>query len=387
MENMNNDTQYPCSLKNLVLYFLKLGSIGFGGPAALVQYMESDLVDERKWISEEEYVEGFALAQLAPGPLAAQLAIYLGWVRYKNLGATLCGLVFVLPSFILCIMIAYLYMQYKSLPWIQPLFYVVGATVIGIILVSSFKLTKKAVGKDKILFTIWLVSALTTAITETENIYFFIATGLIFMVIKNPGLFKTAKNLIVVPPFLLQGMNGTADYETLWKMLIYFTKTGAVVFGSGLAIVPFLHSGVVGEYHWLTERQFLDAVAVAMISPGPVVITVAFIGYLVAGLTGASIAAIGTFLPCYLFTIIPAPYFSKYAKNPYLKSFITGITAAAIGAIAGACWVLGKRAIVDKTTFGICVLASVILYKTKIKEPLLILMAAIAGITFYYFSA
>lgn len=372
-----------CSLKKISLYFAKLGFTGFGGPAALVRYMERDLVEERKWISQDEYNEGFALAQLAPGPLAAQLSIYLGWVRYRILGATLCGLSFVLPSFIMCIVLAWFYIHFKNLPWLGPIFYTVGASVIGIIAISSQKLAKKAIGKEKALFVIWLISALITAITETEVVWFFIFSGLAFMFFKNPQTLRSKKAFLFFPPLFWEGINGISEDNTALNVLIYFAKAGTFVFGSGLAIVPFLHSGVVNEFHWLNEHQFLDAVAVAMITPGPVVITVAFIGFLIAGLGGSFLAAIGTFLPCYLFTIIPAPYFNKYAKNIYLKSFVLGVTAAAIGAIAGACWVLGKKAVVDKTTFAIAALTSIILVKTKIKEPILILISALIGLIIF----
>lgn len=367
-----------CSLKSLTKYFFRLGYLGFGGPAALVQYMERDLVEEKKWITEEEYAEGIALAQLAPGPLAAQLAIYLGWVRFKNVGATVCGLAFVAPSFFICVILAVLYTRFSSLPWLQPVFYVVGASVIGIIVMSSYKLAKKTIGKDKFLLAIWIISALTTAITETENLYVIIGSGVIYMIWKSswrPG------KLSVLP--LLMGINGPASDQTLKDILLYFTKAGAFVFGSGLAIVPFLHSGVVGDFRWLTERQFLDAVAVAMITPGPVIITVAFIGFLVAGAAGAFIAAVGTFFPCYVFTVLPAPFFNKYAKNPYLKTLILGITSAAVGAIGGACWVLGKRAIIDPFTAGVTIITLVFLMRTKVKEPVLILFAGLLGLTLY----
>lgn len=374
-----------CSLKNLSLYFMKLGSIGFGGPAALVHYMEKDLVEERAWISQEEYNEGFTLAQLAPGPLAAQLAIYLGWVRYKNIGATLCGLAFILPSFLMCLVLAWLYIQFQNLPWVQPIFYTVGACVIGIIIMSSYKLAKKAIAKEKMLFIIWAFSAVLTAVYESEEVWFFILSGLVFMLWKNPNLFQKKSLGITLMPFLFTGINGPADTTTAFNILKFFTIAGSFVFGSGLAIVPFLHGGVVNEYQWLTEKQFLDAVAIAMITPGPVVITVAFIGYLVAGFSGAILAGIGTFLPCYLFTIIPAPHFHKYAKNIYLKSFILGVTAAAIGAIAGASWVLGKRAVVDATTLIVCVISLGLLLKTKIKEPLLILISGVLGLLIYLY--
>jgi chromate transporter len=339
------------TIANLVYYFLKLGTIGFGGPVALVVYMHTDLVEKRKWISEEDYKEGLALAQLAPGPLAAQLAIYIGYVDYKIIGATLAGLAFVLPSFLMVVAIGYAYVQFGGLPWMQSVFYGVGAAVIGLIAVSSYKLTKKTIGKDWLLLIIFLVLAVVTFLIEKENIWLILLAGFAVWFIKSPP--KFLNTTIFLSPVLLQITHQFSASAKLLQIWWFFLKAGAFVFGSGLAIVPFLYGGVVKDYQWLNEQQFLDAVAVAMITPGPVVITVGFIGYLVAGFPGACVAALATFLPCYLFTVIPAPYFKKYGKNSAIKAFIEGVTAAAIGAIAGAVIVLGKRQLTDRYSLGV----------------------------------
>jgi chromate transporter len=367
-------------LKELMLYFLKLGTIGFGGPVALVGYMHRDLVEKRKWIKEEDYKEGLALAQLAPGPLAAQLAIYLGYVHYRILGATLAGFAFVIPSFIMVVALGYAYVKAGGLPWMQAVFYGIGAAVIGIIAISSYKLSKKSLGKEWLLWGIAIVLAVTTFITEQEILWLILAGGIIVWLYKAPPKFLTGNNLFI-SPVLLQLASEITLNEKLTQIGWFFLKAGAFVFGSGLAIVPFLYGGVVKEYQWLNEQQFLDAVAVAMITPGPVVITVGFIGYLVAGFPGASVAALATFLPCYLFTIIPAPYFKKYGKHPAIKAFVDGVTAAAIGAIIGAVIVLGKRQITDIPSGTIALVVVLLLLRfKKIQEPLIILAAAIVGL-------
>ncbi len=382
-----SDSTPTYTLKDLVFYFLKLGTIGFGGPVALVGYMHRDLVENRQWISEEEYKQGLALAQLAPGPLAAQLGIYLGFVHYHILGATLAGLAFVMPSFIMVVLLGIAYKLYGGLSWMQAVFYGVGAAVIGIIVMSSCKLTVKSVGKFDIPslkknFLLWLlffIAAGITFITEKEEVLFFLAAGLLYMFIKAPpkGMSaKTANSLV-----LLQ--IGFWDFEPgiLTKIAVFFTKAGAFVFGSGLAIVPFLHGGVVVENHWLTEQQFVDSVAVAMITPGPVVITVGFIGYMVAGFPGACVAALATFFPCYLFTILPAPYFKKIAGNKSVKAFVDGITAAVIGALVGAVIVIATRSIVDIPTALIAIATVfVLIYVKKVREPYIIAIAAVLGL-------
>ena len=368
------------SLKDLIIYFLKLGTWGFGGPVALVGYMHRDLVENKKWISEDDFKEGLALSQLAPGPLAAQLSIYLGYVHYRLLGATLAGIAFVLPSFLMVLGIGYAYMIYGGLPWMQAVFYGIGAAVIGIISIGSYKLTTKSIGKDKLLWLICIVVVAITFITEEEIIWIILLAGVVVWFAKAPPKFSNPSINILTPLAFLEFLPVVTESK-LWQIGWFFTKAGAFVFGSGLAIVPFLYGGVVKEYHWLNEQQFLDAVAVAMITPGPVVITVGFIGYLVAGIPGACVAALATFLPCYLFTVIPAPYFKKYGKNPSIKAFVDGVTAAAIGAIAGAVLVIGKRTLIDMPTILIAMSTIGLLLKfKKIQEPYIIIVAALTGI-------
>jgi chromate transporter len=342
--------------------------------------MQRDLVERRRWVSKQDYVEGLALAQLAPGPLAAQLAIYIWWVRAGTFGATLVSLAFIAPSFIMVLALSALYLRYEGLPWMQGAFYGVGAAVIAIIARSAVKLVRMTLAKDVLLWSLFAVSALVTAWTESEIVWVFLLCGVVALVAKAPPRLLGSAAAFAPWPWLVVGMHGPGSAGTLWTIAWYFAEAGAFVFGSGLAIVPFLHGGVVGEFHWLTERQFLDAVAVAMITPGPVVITVAFIGYLVAGPVGATLAAFGVFLPCYLFVIIPASYFRRSVHDPRVKAFVDGVTAAATGAIAGAAFVLGRRAVFDLPTALICLGTLLVLTKVKaIPEPLVIVAAAIAG--------
>jgi chromate transporter len=381
------------SLWQLAQYMTKLGTIGFGGPVALVGYMHRDLVEERKWISEADYKEGLTLAQLMPGPLAAQLAIYLGYVHYGITGATLAGVAFVLPSFVMVVALGAAYVAYGGLTWMQAVFYGVGAAVIGIIAISAYKLTTKSIGRDKLLWAIYIVAAAVTVATESEFVWIFLISGLVVWLVRVPPTrwFPKGGSAALfgfgVPGDYLStacALGATADWSVLAQIGVFFAEAGAFVFGSGLAIVPFLYGGVVNEHHWLTERQFVDAVAVAMITPGPVVITVGFIGYLVAGFAGAVVAALATFLPCYLFTIIPAPYFRKHGKKPAVVAFVDGCTAAAIGTITGAVVVLGKRSIIDLPTIGIMTVTLLLLWKVKkIPEPAIVALAALAGLAVY----
>ncbi len=383
------DATEPYVLGDLLRYMLKLGATGFGGPVALVGFMHRDLVENRRWISEADYKEGLALAQLAPGPLAAQLAIYLGYVRYGVLGATLSGVAFVIPSFLMVVALGWAYVRFGGLPWMQSVFYGVGAAVIGIIANSAYKLTKKTIGKDWLLWAIFLASGAVTAITESEIVWLFLGAGVLVWLVRAPPKFKrppTATAFSFNPLTLAAGAGGVggaavATWPLLGQIGLFFLKAGAFVFGSGLAIVPFLYGGVVKEHAWLTDRQFVDAVAVAMITPGPVVITVGFIGYLIAGFPGACVAALGTFLPCWGFTVLPAPYFKKYGKRPGIAAFVNGVTAAAIGAICGAVIVLGQRSITDWPTASLATVTLLILLRfKKVPEPLIVLAAALIGL-------
>lgn len=376
------------ALWDLVRYMAKLGTLGFGGPVALCGYMHRDLVEHRQWLAEADYKEGLALAQLMPGPLAAQLAMYLGYVDYGIPGATLAGLAFVLPSFAMVVALGMAYVAYGGLTWMQAVFYGVGAAVIGIIAISAYKLTTKSIGKDKLLWLIYLGAAAVTIITESEIAWLFLAAGVVAWLAKAPpkrGFGSGVASMALAAQLPTAAtVASVTDWSVLSQIAVFFAEAGAFVFGSGLAIVPFLYGGVVNGHHWLSERQFIDAVAVAMITPGPVVITVGFIGYLVAGFAGAAVAALATFLPCYLFTIIPAPYFRKHGKRPAIVAFVDGVTAAAIGTITGAVVVLGRRSIVDLPTLAIALATVLLLWKMKkLPEPVIVAAAAVLGLIVY----
>lgn len=370
------------TLWQLVRYMLALGSWGFGGPVALAGYMYRDLVEQRQWISDADYKEGLALAQLMPGPLAAQLAMYLGYVHHRFIGATCAGIAFVLPSFLMVVALGAAYVGFGGIGWMQSVFYGVGAAVIGIIAMSAYKLTTKSIGKDRLLWPIFLLSAAVTVATQSEEVWLFLGAGVLVWFWRAPPAWLQRGRLhgVALPVAGLFG-SGAIDWVKLKQIGLYFAYAGSFVFGSGLAIVPFLYGGVVKEYGWLTDRQFVDAVAVAMITPGPVVITTGFIGYLVSGFWGAVVAALATFVPCYLFTVLPAPYFKKYGKRPDVVAFVNGVTAAAIGSIAGAVIVIGQRSITDWVTAALALGTVAVLWRfKKLPEPVVVLAAALIGL-------
>ena len=374
----------------LVRYFLKLGTIGFGGPAALVGYMRRDLVEQRALIDEATYNLSIALAQIMPGPLAAQAAMAIGYFQGGVIGATLVGLAFVLPSFLMVVGLGAGYIAYGGMPWMQGVFYGIGPAVIAIIAVAAHRLARGTNKRDPLLWAVFGVMFVVTAWTGTELGPLFIVAGLLTLLRRAwPGHRRAAMLttaclagavLVAGVEYALNRSQMSAGQPLLFQILVFFAKAGSFVFGSGLAIVPFLQQGVVHDFGWLTEHQFLDAVAVALMTPGPVVVTVAFIGYLLAGTAGATIAAIGIFLPVYFFTIVPAPWFKRHRNNPQLRAFAAGATAAASGAIAGAVIVLGRQAIVDGPTAAIALVGLVLLLRLRLPELVVVLGAGLAGL-------
>ena len=371
---MSDDAEVaPPSLAQLTLYFLHLGATGFGGPIALAGRMQRSLVDERRWFSRRDYLDGLALAQLAPGPLAAQLAMYLGAVNYGAIGATIVGAAFVLPSFAIVWLLAAAYVQFGGMTWLGSAFYGVGAAVIAIIARAAWKLAAATLRRSALLWTIWSVMAIVTAFSGREIVWLFLAAGfapLVAQWLRRPR--ATAATFVLLPALI--------SAEAL-RLFLFFAKAGAFVFGSGLAVVPFLYGEVVQRYHWLSDRQFLDAVAVAMITPGPVVITASFIGYLVAREPGMIAASIGVFLPAWLIVLAFAKRFRAVSHRPSVRLFVDGVTAAASGAMAGAVFLLGRRALIDIPTVAIALAAFLLPLRWKrLGDVTLIAAAAIAGL-------
>jgi len=367
------------TLPALTRYFLGLGLSGFGGPAALAARMQRDLVEERAWVSEGDYLDGLAFAQLAPGPLAAQLAMYLGYTLRGLAGCTAAAAGIVLPSFAIVLALAAAYRSYGGLQLVQALFYGIGPATIGIVAVSAARLALRTVKGDLLLAGMAAAAALLTTAMQREPMAVFVVAGIATAVLRGPRPRTLTPAAAVVPMALaLPAATGRL------LLLTYFAKASLFVFGSGLAVVPFLYGGVVQEHHWLTDAQFVDAIAVAMITPGPVVITVAFIGYLVSGAPGAAAAAIGMFGPVYLMVVVFAPVFRRHSHNPRVRAFVAGVTSAAAGGIAGAAAVLAGRTIHD--AFGVCAaLAAIALLARfrRLPEPLVIAAAAAAGLLFH----
>jgi len=378
-------TNSGVGLRDLAGYFLRLGALGFGGPIALAGYMQRDLVERRRWFTQEEYLQGLAVSQTLPGPLAAQLAMWLGYVRRGFWGAVAAAVPFILPPFVIVSIVAALYVSFRGTTAIQALFYGIGPTVIALILRGAWKLLGVTVKNDRRLWAIFAFVALITFVVRSEVAVLFVLAGLLGVLLYTPS--EWLRRPVITPAAIPVGL-GTlvtqaVDPNVLLQLGIFFFKAGAFTFGSGLAIVPFLQQGVVRDYGWLSEREFLDAVAMGMITPGPVVITAVFVGYLVAGLSGATIAGVGVFLPPFLMVVLFAPWLIRYRKHPAVQGFTKGATAAAAGAIVGAAGVIATQVLVDLPTISIFAVSFVILWRLRVPEPALVAASAVVGLVLF----
>jgi chromate transporter len=370
----------PKPIGELVKYFLRLGLLGFGGPVALVGQMERELVNERKWLTKEQMREAIAICQSLPGPLAIQVGIYISYLRGGFWGAWAGGWAFILPNFVIVAALGALYVHLGDLQPVTAIFYGVSPAVIALILHSCYRLAKLGM-EDWLQWVIAAVCLVVTVILQTEVALVFIVSGIVGILYYGNFLRRppTALSIVIVAP-LAAPIAPVATSSLLGKLLLFFFKAGSLTFGSGLVIVPFLEQGLVQEYGWLDQRQFLVAVAIGMISPGPVVITATFVGYLVAGFWGSLVSTIGIFLPSFLLVLIAAPLLARHRANPNVQGFVKGAYAAAIGTILGACILLGKIAIGDWLTILIGVVSLAVLFRWKVSNPLLIAATAVVGL-------
>ena len=367
----------------LVRYFLRLGCLGFGGPVALVGQMERELVDGKKWLTKEQMREAIAICQSLPGPLAIQVGIYISYLRGGFWGAWAGGWAFILPNFLIVAALGALYVYLGDLQPVTGIFYGVSPAVIALILHSCYRLAKLGM-EDWLQWVIAAVCLGVTVVLQAEVALLFIGAGIVGILYYGSPFKKAPATLsgIVVVPAAAE-LAPVASGLDLSKLLLFFLKAGSLTFGSGLVIVPFLEQGLVQQYNWLDERQFLIAVAIGMISPGPVVITATFVGYLVAGFWGSLVSTVGIFLPSFLFVLIAAPLLARHRGNANVQGFVKGAYAAAIGTILGACILLGKIAIGDWLTALIGIVSLAILFRWKVSNPLLISATAVIGLIAY----
>lgn len=365
----------------IVRYLLRLGLLGFGGPVALVGQMERELVAGRQWLTKEQMREAIAVCQSLPGPLAIQVGIYVSHLRGGFWAAWAGGWAFILPNFVIVALLGALYVHLGDLKPLTAIFYGVSPAVIALILHSCYRLSKLGM-EDRLQ---WLIAAVCFAVTvwlQAEVAWLFLGAGAIGAIYyggRPRGTGTTAAAAVL--PVTASG----TQWPLLAKILGFFLKAGSLTFGSGLVIVPFLEQGVVREHGWLDERAFLVAVAIGMISPGPVVITATFVGFLVAGFWGATAATVGIFLPSFILVLVAAPLLARHRSNRAVQGFVKGAYGAAIGTILGASVLLGRIAIGDVFTALVAIVSLLALFRWKISNPLLMAVTAVVGYVAFSF--
>jgi chromate transporter len=348
----------------LARYFLRLGALGFGGPVALANYMRRDLVDDRQWFTAAEYEDGLALAAACPGPLAYQLAVYLGFIRFRIAGALAVAVAFALPPFAIVTAAAAAYGRFATTWQVRALFYGIAPAVVALIIKSSWNLGAKTLRSDVRAWVLAVLACAIVVVLEKELAIMFLIAGLAGILLYMPARQATTVSVVTLP-----------------ALFLFFFKTGMLVFGSGLVIVPFLKTQVVDQLHWLTDRQFLDSVAIGMISPGPVVITATFVGHLLRGPAGAVVATAGIFLPPILFVILATPILQRFKNHPAVRGFLRGIGSAIVGVLVATTWLVARVAVVDIVTATIAVVALAVIALTKrVPEPAVIAAAGIVGL-------
>ena len=375
-------------LGEVIRYFLRLGLLGFGGPVALVGQMERELVGERGWLSKEQMREAIAVCQSLPGPLAIQVGVFLGYLRAGQAGAWAGGWAFILPNFLIVAALGALYVHFGELKPMTAIFYGVSPAVIALILHSCYRLAKLGM-EDKLQWGVAALCFVITVVLQAEVALLFIGAGILGVLFygtlvrrssAGPGFSAALPVATGAAVPVHTAAAATSGAGAITKLLLFFLKAGTLTFGSGLVIVPFLQQGVVQQYNWLNEHDFLVAVAVGMISPGPVVITATFVGYLVSGFWGALAATVGRFLPSFILVLLVAPVLARHRGNSNVQGFIKGAYAAAIGTILGACVLLGRVALGDWFTVLVGATALFVLFRWKTSNPLLVGATAAAGL-------
>jgi chromate transporter len=373
------DVRQRRPIREIVTYFLRLGSIGFGGPVALVGQMERELVDEKGWLSKEEMRDAIAVSQALPGPLAIQVGIFIAYLRGGFWGAWAGGWAFILPNFLIVAALGALYVHFGGLSWMTAVFYGVSPAVIALILHSTYRLAK--LGMED--WPQWVVAAVCFGVTiwlQAEVALLFVGAG-VLGVLYYGTLSRGAKPsaMLALAPIAVE-TSKEPTFGVLGQLSVFFLKAGSLTFGSGLVIVPFLEKGLVQQTGWLDGREFLVAVAVGMMSPGPVVITATFVGYLVAGFWGSLVSTVSIFLPSFILILVVAPILARHRGNANVQGFIKGAYAAAIGTILGACVLLGKIAVGDWVTALIAAASLAVLFCWKVSNPLLVGATAVIGL-------
>ena len=382
------------SLRDIAAYFLRLGVLAFGGPAAHIAMMEEETVRRRHWLSREKFLDLLGAANLIPGPTSTETAIYIGYQQGGWLGLLLAGVCFILPAAIMVTVLAWAYVLYGSLPQVGDLLYGVKPIIIAVILQALWNLGRSAV-KTRFLMVCG-IAALVLSVLGVYPLLVIFGIGSIVGISRwfaekgrevKPHL--TSLCLLLLLPVLAFGVQVGGEYLEpsssfgLWPLFLIFLKVGSIVFGSGYILLAFLQTDLVTRLHWITNSQLLVAIAVGQVTPGPVFTTATFIGYLLGGPAGALVATVGIFLPGFVLVAISGPLIPRIRSSPVAGAFLDGVIVASLALMALVTYQLGVSALIDIVTVGLMLVSLVLLIRFHVNSAWLVLLGAAVGVLRY----
>jgi chromate transporter len=377
--------QKPPSLWELALLFLKLGTIGFGGPAAHIAMMEDEIVRRRRWMTRDNFLDLLGATNLIPGPNSTEMAIHIGHRQRGWFGLIVAGASFILPAAIIVLIFAWIYVRYGSLPQVAGVLYGVKPVIIAIVLQALWSLGRTAI-KNVFLAVVGL-AGIVLAFTGVHELLILLGGG---VVVGSSQLiltqFRSGKpSLVVASPllFFLQSTAATTTAFGLFPLFLFFLKVGAVLYGSGYVLLAFIRADLVERWHWLTESQLLDAIAVGQVTPGPVFTTATFIGYVLGGLSGATVATAGIFLPAFLFVAASGPLVPRIRRSPTAGAFLDGVNAASLALMFVVTYQLARAAVFDVPTIVLALVSAVALFRFRLNSAWLVLVGALLGLFFF----
>lgn len=380
-------------VRELAGFFLKLGCIAFGGPAAHIAMMEQEVVHRRGWLTRERFLDLLGAANLIPGPSSTEMAIYIGLVRAGWRGLIVAGTCFILPAMVIVLALAVAYVQYGALPQVVWLLYGVKPVIIAIIIQALWSLGTKAV-KGPLTGAVGM-AVVGLSLIGVNVVLLLFAGGLLVMLLSNLREARAGRAgaAALAPPILLTASpmltattaTGAMVPVSLWSLTMFFLKVGSILFGSGYVLLAFLRADLVQHWGWLTDRQLIDAIAVGQFTPGPVFTTATFIGYVVAGYPGAILATIGIFLPSFLLVAASYPIIPRLRRSKWTAGFLDGVNVASLGLMAAVTWQLGRAALVDGVTVALGLLSTIALFRARVNSAWLVLGGGLVGLAFRMF--
>ena len=368
----------PAQLDEIALVFLRLGCTAFGGPAAHIAFMESEVVQRRRWLTPERFLDLMGAANLIPGPSSTEMALYIGYERAGFRGLLVAGFCTITPAALITGILAWAYVRFGALPQVGGALYGIKPVIIAVIVQALWGLGPKAI-KTRLLAAIGAIALVAVAL-GVQPLAALAGAGAASVLAQRIGPGAANKSaMTAITPMLAAAATTAAPFSLLGLFLV-FAKIGATVFGSGYVLLAFLRNDLVDRLHWLTESQLLDAVAVGQVTPGPVFTTATFIGYLLGGVPGAGLATLGIFLPGFLFAAVSGPLVTRLRRSATAGVFLDGVNVGSLALLAIVTWQLGRAAVVDGLTAALTVASGVLLLRFKVSSPWLVLCGGALGV-------